>query len=95
MATPSSSSARTGETRPNHYPISTQGGASGTPTAANNTGGGGGWGDAGFIKGGGGETRKESDGSSSASGDMNHSFAEHKPGCQQGITGKVTDFVNT
>lgn len=45
---------------PNHHPISTQGGASAVPTAANNTGGGSGWGDAGFIKGGGGEDRKES-----------------------------------
>ncbi|EED16991.1 conserved hypothetical protein [Talaromyces stipitatus ATCC 10500] len=90
MATPSSN--RTGDTMPNHHPISTQGGASAIPTAANNTGGGSGWGDEGFIKGGGGEKREESDGSC-VSGD--HSFAKHTPGCPQGMTGKITDFIHT
>lgn len=55
MATPSASSTNTGETRPNHNTMATEGGASSVPTAANNTGGGTGWGDKGFFKGGGGQ----------------------------------------
>ncbi|OKL59718.1 hypothetical protein UA08_05167 [Talaromyces atroroseus] len=92
MATPSSSSTNKGETRPNHNTMSTQGGASAVPTAANNAGGGSGWGDKSFTKGGGGQEGEDTNGPC-VSGD--HSFARHAPGSSHGVSAKLSNLVHT